>query len=192
MFTRVGSPTGHFILDPLPASLFEFPPAFGGAALLRLVRFDNNSAALRPEHLQGIAIAAQQAGGQMQACECYGVTDRSGSEELNRALSSRRAQTALTSLTSALGLTEARVTFANGLGERFAAEYFAMADNQREGGFRGVACYLWESFAVATDPFLKISVSFASPPDGGGGQSKILLSPLHMGRLRAQPRSPFA
>jgi hypothetical protein len=202
MFAVVQSPTEHFLIAPLPPSFFETPPPFGGGAMLILNKFDNNSASLRAEHVQGILIAAAQASGNVSACEAYGITDRTGSESFNLALSTRRANTALAALNTALSLGSSRLTFANGLGERFADEYFQLADGTESGkkkgttgrneDFRGVVCYLWESFATATDPFLQVSIAFAAPPTGGGGLSRTFLPALHMGRLRAQPRSPFA
>ncbi len=193
MFTDVRSSTGHFALLPIPSVFFETPPPFGAGALLVLNRFDNNSAKLRTEHFQGISIAAAQAGRSVSALEIYGITDRAGSEALNFALSRQRAQTALAALGVAVGLGPTNIQFANGLGERFAAEYFALKGaNDRDANMRGVACYLWESFATATDPFLKVSVAFASPPAGGGGRGRNFLPALHMGRLRMQPRSTFA
>jgi hypothetical protein len=195
MFTVVTSPTGHFTLAPIPDRFFEIPPPFGAGALLVLNRFANNSAALLPEHIQGIQIAAAQArlsfGPNSGACEVYGITDRTGSEELNRQLSARRAQAALTALSGAIGLLGGSIQFSNGLGERFADEYFQLADGKpgQDANFRGAACYIWESLSTATDPFLRVNVAFASPPSGGGNRS--FLAALHMGRLRAQPVSPF-
>ena len=96
MFTEVRSPTGHFSLLPFPSNFFETPPPFGAGGLLVLNRFKNNSADLLPEHLAGIQLAAGQAnltfGVGSGACEVYGITDRTGSEDLNRELSSRRAR----------------------------------------------------------------------------------------------------
>ena len=195
MFTAVDSPTGHFALVPIPARFFEVPPPFGAGALLVLNRFANNSAALLPPHMAGIQIAAAQArssfGSSSGACEVYGITDRTGSETLNRELSKRRAQAALSALTSAMSLLDGAITFSNGLGERFADEYFQASDNSRDENFRGVACYIWESFATATDPFLKVNVAFAAPPLGGGDGRRVFLAALHMGRHRAQPLSVF-
>jgi hypothetical protein len=195
VFTEVRSPTGHFSLIPVPSRFFETPPPFGAGALLVLNRFKNNSADLLPEHMVGIQLAAGQAnlsfGVGSGACEVYGITDRTGSEELNRELSSRRASAALAALSGAMGLLDGTIRFSNGLGERFADEYFQLADGKpgQDENFRGAACYLWESFATATDPFLRVSVAFAAPPNGG--ESRSFLAALHMGRLRAQPASPF-
>lgn len=192
MFTSVDSPSGHFTLLPIPREFFEFSSPFGGSAMLILQKFKNNSSQLLSEHMRGIAIAASQASGGVSACEVYGVTDRSGSEDLNRALSLQRATNALEALKPALGLLPFNTTFAGGLGERFADEYHQRADNERNDLFRGVVCYLWESLGAATDTVLKIEVSFAAPPLGGFGRRRIFLPPLHMGRLRTVPRPPFA
>jgi hypothetical protein len=192
MFSEVRSPTGHFSLLPLPAIFFDIPPPFGAGAMLVLNKFANNSSKLLPQHMIGISTAASQGKGIVGACEVYGITDRAGSEDLNKALSVKRANAALTALKTALSLESFNTVFANGLGERFADEYFKNADNSREAGFRGVVCYLWQSFATATDASLKINVAFASPPDGGGDRRRAFLAPLHMGRLRTTPRSPFA
>lgn len=131
--------------------------------MLVLNKFANNSSRLLPEHLQAFSIAATQAGGNVSALEIYGITDRKGSEAVNKVVSTQRANAALGPLKKMLGLSPLSTTFANGLGERFADEY-----HQR------------------------VSVGFATPPTGGGGQGAVFLSPLHMGRLRAQPRSSFA
>jgi hypothetical protein len=108
------------------------------------------------------------------------------------AMSIQRANASLNALKAALGFTSFNVTWANGLGERFADEYFQEADNRRDGNFRGTACYLWESFTTAIDPILQLEVKFASPPMAGAPRRRAFLAPLHMGRFRAQPRSPFA
>jgi OmpA family len=196
MFIPTDSPTGHFTLLPMPREFFETPPPFGGGALLVLNKFANNSASLRAEHMVGIRIAAAQAaatfGPSTGSLEVYGLTDRTGSEQLNKDLSGRRARAALEALRAAMGLGDFRATFANGLGERFAAEYFELADNSRDDMFRGVACYLWESFTMARDPILRLEISFATPPTGGSPRRRVFLAALHMGRLRAQPASPFA
>ena len=81
-----------------------------------------------------------------------------------------------------MGLSAASFRFANGLGERFADEYFQSGEDSRDDVFRGVLCYLWESFATATDPFLKVNIAFAAPPLEGGGPRRIFLAALHMGR----------
>src|SRR4051794_3342207 len=95
MFTEVRSPTGHFTLLPFPDNFFEFPPAFGVGAMLVLNKFSNNSASLLAPHIQGIQLAAEQAkqtfSANSGACEVYGITDRTGSEQLNKELSGRRA-----------------------------------------------------------------------------------------------------
>ena len=196
MFTFIDSPTGQFTLLPFPAEFFDTASPFGNGALLLLNQFANNSAVLRAAHVQGILIAAAQAsatfGTGFGALEVYGLTDRTGSEALNLELSTRRAQAALSALSSAMALGSTNVVFSNGLGERFADEYFQKADNTRDAQFRGVACYLWESFSTAIDPILRLNVSFAAPPTGGGGKRRLFLGALHMGRLRAQPRPPFA
>ena len=193
MFTLVESPTNHFTLLPLPSIFFENPPPFGAGALLLLNRFNNNSATLLPAHLQGIAIAAAQAKSSMNSafasCEVYGFTDRSGSESVNKVMSNQRASAALGAMKAAAGLDG--VNFSNGLGERFADEYFQVDEDARNDVFRGVAVYLWESFNTATDPFLKVNVAFASPSSGIEGRDRIFLAALHMGRHRAQPASPF-
>lgn len=196
MFTEVRSPTGHFSLLPFPAEFFEFPPVFGAGALLVLNKFGNNSAALLPQHIQGIQIAAEQAKQTFSngsgACEVYGLTDRTGSEELNRELSTRRARATLDAMSVAMSFADFNAQFSNGLGERFADEYFKLQDGKpgRDENFRGVACYLWESFSTATDTFLRVNVSFAAPPLDPG-RRRTFLAALHMGRLRAQPLSPF-
>ncbi|MEO8027226.1 MAG: OmpA family protein, partial [Bryobacteraceae bacterium] len=169
MFSEVRSPTGHFALVPMPGTFFENPSPFGGSALLVLNRFDNNSAKLRSEHLQGITVAAAQASGRVKVLELYGITDRSGSDALNMALSIRRADAALAALSTALGLGPNNITFANGLGERFADQYFMLKQNARDPTMRGVACYLWDSLSTARDPFLRVAVAFAAPPRGGIG-----------------------
>ncbi len=191
-FSPVVSNTGHFTITPFPATLFETPPPFGAGALLVLNKYDNDSFSMRSEHALGISIAAAQAANSVRALEIYGITDRAGSESHNLTLSRRRAETARTALMTALGLGPNSITFANGLGERFAAEFFDLkGENDRDPTMRGVACYLWDSFAVATDPFLQVSVAFATPPTGGG-RFRSFLAALHMGRLRAQPRSIFS
>lgn len=196
MFTTVDSPSGHFILLPFPNDFLELPNPFGVGGLLILNKFANNSARLHPEHVRGIAIAAAQGtatfGAGSGALECYGITDRSGSETLNKVLSTRRAEAALGALGTAMGLGQSNVRFANGLGERFADEYFGQGEDSRNDVFRGVVCYLWESLSAATDPVLRINIAFAAPPLEGGGRRRIFLAALHMGRLRALPRSPFA
>ena len=193
MFSAVDSPSGHFTLMPIPSEFFELPSPFGaGSAMLILQKFANNSAQLVSEHMRGISIAASQANGQVSACEVYGVTDRAGSEDLNRALSLQRAVSTLEALKPALSIQPFHTVFAGGLGERFAEEYHQRADNERNENFRGVVCYLWESFSAATDTILKIEVAFAAPPLGGTGRRRIFLPPLHMGRLRTVPRPPFA
>jgi hypothetical protein len=197
MFTAVSSPTGHFTLLPIPEEFFETPSPFGSGALLVLNKFANNSAALQAAHLEGILIAAAQAkqtfGANGGACEAYGLTDRTGSEQLNLELSARRAKAALTAMSEAMGFQDFNTQFSNGLGERFADEYFQLRDGKegRDDNFRGVACYFWESFSTATDTALRINVAFASPPAGGGGRRRTFLAALHLGRHRAQPASPF-
>jgi OmpA family len=195
MFTTVESPTGHFTLIRFPEDFHELPNPFGSGGLLILNRFANNSAQLQSEHKRGLLIAASQAretfGAGNGALEVYGTTDRSGSESLNKALSTRRAEAALATLRDAMALSPSSFTFANGLGERFADEYFAQGEDSRNDVFRGVLCYLWESFSTATDAVLRINVAFAAPPLEGDGRRRIFLAALHMGRLRAQPPSPF-
>ena len=109
-------------------------------------------------------------------------------------LSIRRANNALDALKRSLQLDNLAVTFANGLGERFAAEYFEQMkqDGTRSPLLRGVACPLWGYISDATDPILRLNISFAAPPTGGGPKRRAFLAPLHMGRLKSQPPSPFA
>ncbi len=196
MFTEVRSPTGHFSLLPFPPDFFESPPVFGVGALLVLNKFANNSAALLPQHIQAIQIAAAQAKqtftADSGACEVYGLTDRTGSDELNRELSSRRAQATLNAMSAAMSFADFNAQFANGLGEQFADKYFKLADGKagKDENFRGVACYLWDSFSTATDTFLRVNVAFAAPPLDGGAR-RTFLAALHMGRHLAQPASPF-
>jgi hypothetical protein len=196
MFLKTLGPKAQFTLLPMPPQFFELPQPFGGAALLVLNDFATNSARLTPEHIAGIRLAAAQAsltfGPRTGSLEVYGVTDRAGSEKLNKDLSNRRASAALEALQSAMGLGEFGVKFANGLGERFAAEYFEDPDNSRQAGLRGAACYLWDSFSTARDTILRLEISFAAPPTGGGSFRRAFLGPLHMGRHRTSPPSPFA
>jgi hypothetical protein len=103
----------------------------------------------------------------------------------------RRAEAAMDGIRASMSL-QGNIVFANGLGERLADEYFQLPDDTRNANFRGVACYLWESFSTARDPFLRLSVAFATPPTGGSALNRRFLSALHMGRHRAQPRSTFA
>jgi hypothetical protein len=197
MFTATQSPTGHFSLLPFPPDFFELPPVFGAGAMLVLNKFANNSASLLPQHLLGIQIAVEQAKQTFSsgsgACEVYGITDRTGSDELNRQLSTRRAQAALNAVSAAMSFGDFNAQFANGLGEQFAEKYFLLADGKagQNENFRGVVCYLWESFNTATDVFLRVNVAFASPPAGGGGSRRTFLAALHMGRHLALPVSPF-
>lgn len=196
MFTFTESPTGKFTLIPMPNRFFELPSPSGGGALLILNGFANNSANLQSEHFQGIQIAAAQAaasfGAGSGALEFYGITDRTGTAEYNLQLSRLRAATALNTMRATMGLADRMVTFSNGLGERLAEEYFEHLDNTRSEGFRGVACYIWESMNRATDPFFQLEVAFAAPPTGGSPTNRVLLAPLHLGRLKSSPRSPFA
>jgi hypothetical protein len=202
MFSRVDSNTGHFKILPLPADLFLDPSPFGDGALLFLKKFDNNSAALLPAHSQGILLAAGQAlatfgQNSRPALEAYGITDRSGSDALNKSLSTKRAQNALDAMIAAMSLSSDRITFANGLGERFADEYFQIKDDRsdpsfRNENFRGVALYIWQSLSTAQETGLRLNVAFAAPPTGGGPGRKNFLSFLHLGRIRALPRSPFS
>jgi hypothetical protein len=192
MFSEVRSPTGHFTLAPIPATYFGTPSPFGSGGFLVLNKFDNNSSVLLRQHRLGIQIAAAQGTGHVSCCEVYGITDRAGSESLNLALSTRRARGALTALTAALGFRSHNIVYSKGIGERFMAEYYGAADRTRDTNFRGVACYLWESFDTATDAFLRVNIAFAGPPGGGAGSVSSYLAPLHMGRLRTMPLSPFA
>ncbi|MFO0915865.1 MAG: hypothetical protein U0795_23100 [Pirellulales bacterium] len=196
MFTFTESPTGKFTLIPMPDRFFEFPSSNSGGALLILNGFANNSATLLAEHHLGILIAATQAmasfGTGSGALEFYGVTDRTGSDEYNLQLSRQRAATALNVMKSAMGLADHLVAFSNGLGERLADEYYQKQDNTRSDGLRGVACYLWDSVNRATDPFFRLEIAFAAPPTGGDPARRALLGPLHLGRLKSSPRSPFA
>ena len=134
MFVSTVGPTGQFTLQPMPPQFFELPQPFGGAALLVLNDFANNSATLTAEHMAGIHLAAAQAaltfGPQTGSLEIYGITDRAGSENLNKDLSNRRANAALDALRGVMGL--------------------------------------------------------------GGPVRRTFLGPLHMGRHRASPPSPFA
>lgn len=196
MFTFTEGPTGKFTLIPMPDRFFEFPSSNSGGALLILNGFANNSATLTSEHNQGILIAATQAmasfGTGSGALEFYGITDRTGSADYNLQLSRQRAATALSAMRSAMGLQDRMLAFSNGLGERLADEYYQQQDNTRSDGFRGVACYLWDSLNRATDPFFQLEIAFAAPPTGGDPARRALLAPLHLGRLKSAPRSPFA
>jgi len=195
MFTVIDNPTGHFTLLPFPSSLFFEPPPFGAGAMLVLNEFRLNSSKLNAEHVRGMTILAGQAqatwgGVELAVGEFFGVTDRSGSDSFNQKLSTQRAKSARDALWGVLGLGDANLTFSVGLGEQFAAEYYQEADNTQHGGFRGVACYLWESLSTARDPGLRIEIASASPPEGGFGNRRIFLPPLHLGRKANG--SPFA
>jgi hypothetical protein len=194
MFTSTDSSTGQFGIRPIPELFFELPSPFGSGAMLVLNGFGNNSAKLAAEHHRGVQILVAQVrsswGPGSGVGEFYGITDRSGSDALNQRLSGQRAQNARDALWSALGFGEAHINHFDGLGETFAAEYFQEADDSRHGGFRGVACYVWESFAVARDTVLQMNVKAAKPPDGGGGFRRTFLAPLHLGRRNSA--CPFA
>ena len=57
MFSFTNSPADQFTPVPMPAEFFEIPDPFRPSAVLILKHFLNNSADLRPEHMQGILIA---------------------------------------------------------------------------------------------------------------------------------------
>jgi hypothetical protein len=193
MFATVESPTGHFHIRAMPPRFFLDPSPFGDGGMLILNSFKNNSSKLAGEHYRGVEIFAAQAKAAFEsgfgAGEFYGITDRSGSEAYNYKMSRFRADNAKSALWAAMGFTDERGSHVEGLGERFAAEYYGKADNSRHEGFRGVACYLWQSFATARDPILRMEIAAAGPPDGGGDFRRLYLAALHMGRRN--PDNPF-
>jgi hypothetical protein len=193
MIVSVDSPTGHFSIRPIPPRFFFDPSPFGNGGMLVLNSFPNNSSKLVGEHHRGIKVFAAQAKaaflGGFGAGEFYGITDRTGSESYNFKMSQFRAANARDAVWAAMDFNDERVSFVEGLGERFAAEYFAEADNSRHGGFRGVACYVWPTFATGRDPGLRIEIAAAGPPEGGGAFRRTFLAALHMGRRN--PECPF-
>ncbi len=197
MFSATDDPGGFFALRPMPASVFDIASPFGSGAQLFLQRFTKNSAELLPQHAAGISIAAAQArltfGASGGAIEIFGMTDRSGKDAFNQALSTNRAKNAENALRSAMSLGSFNASFSNGLGEEFEKQYFPKdQDGSSNDRFRGVICYLWESISTARDVGLRIQIGFAGPPLTEGDARTSVLGPLHLGRLRATPRSSFA
>lgn len=194
MFAPVDDPKGNWSFVPIPRKFFLEATPFGGGAVLILNKFLNNSGAVLTTHSPGIAVAIAQAranfGPGNGVLEVYGLTDRTGSDAYNLDLSAKRAKNALLFLKVGLGLSDFNLTWSAGLGERFAAEYYQEKDSTIDANFRGVACYLWDSFSTATDIALQLHIKFASPP-GGAGAERSLLGPLHLGRFRSSPPSPF-
>lgn len=195
MFTQVIDPLGFYSLYPMPRTFFETPSPYGNGAMLILNNYPNNSTSITPMHAAGIAIAVAQANavtGQGEAVlEAYGVTDRTGSDAYNLALSAKRAKIVVETMRSALGSLDWKASWSAGLGERFAAEYYSEVDSTRDSRMRGVVCYIWDSISEARDPFLRTEIQFASPP-GSDPARRGMLGPLHLGRYKSVPPSPFA
>ncbi len=197
MFFATNDPGGFFSLRPMPNSVFDIASPFGSGAQLVLQRFPKNSAQLLPQHSAGISVAAAQArqtfGASGGAIELFGLTDRSGQDAFNIGLSTNRARNAENALRIAMSLGDFSASFSNGLGEEFEKLYFPNdKDGSSNDSFRGVVCYLWESIATARDVGLRLQISFAAPPLPAGDRRTSVLGPLHLGRLRATPRSSFA
>ncbi|GJD54755.1 OmpA family protein [Methylobacterium dankookense] len=195
MFKPFDDPKGCFSFQGLPSKFFLDPSPFGNGALLILHQYANNAMDIDSRHVSGVKQAVAQVretfGESSGALEFYGITDRTGSDSYNKTLSTTRARNALNRFIAELGFTNSNHTFSNGLGESFDAEYFDAKDGTAHAGFRGVACYFWESSLTARDPVLTTSIAFAKPHSKGSAQESSLLGPLHLGRLRANPRSTF-
>jgi hypothetical protein len=195
MFKAFEDPKGCFSFQPIPSKFFLEPSPFGNGALLILHRYANNASDIDSRHVFGVKETVAQVretfGERSGALEFYGISDRTGSDRYNKALSAAKAKNALNRFVAELGFQSFNHTFSNGLGETFEAEYFDAKDGTAHEGFRGVACYFWESSSTARDPMLTTSIAFAKPHSKGSAQETSLFGPLHLGRLRATPRSTF-